>query len=120
MGTSKAFGDAKERERGGVSLWPDSQIIRERSEVATKKRRRPSRRAPSRLKVKLESEQNREPRVERIHEALVLESWAGNRVLEIGVRQTETLVTELIDSGLPGGINDVKHVKCKLELHPLA
>ena len=64
---------------------------------------------PLGLKVDLEREENGEPRVERIHEALVLEG--GDWMLEVGVRKTEALVTELVKGGLAGGVDDVEHVE---------
>jgi hypothetical protein len=65
----------------------------------------------------LEGEQDREPRVEWIDEALILER--RNRLLEVDVWLTKALITELLHGGLAVRVDDVKHVKRDLELQPL-
>src|SRR5580704_6540057 len=88
-----------------------------RKTVGRKKKRAP--RGALLVEVNLESKQDGEPRVERIHEALVLEGGAGGRMLEVGVRHAEAVVTELVNRGLPFRVKDVEHIECDLELQTL-
>ena len=79
-----------------------SRLYATRKPVAEKKKRAPQ--GALLVEVNLEYQQDGEPRAKRIHETLVLEGRAGDRMLEISVRLTEALIAKLVDGGLALGV----------------
>src|SRR5262249_48030858 len=85
---------------------------------AHERKGRVPRKHPPRKRLRLENEAHAGAGTERLLEEVAGQAKYAEGLLEVGIRDSESLVAVLVEEGGPSGVSDVKGIECEFQTEP--